>query len=94
MPDRPAVLFGRQLRAARERLGLSQRELARRVHMTGPGLSGYESGQRMPPLDVALDLAKICGFSLDALNGEPPCGRCYGRPPRGFTCNECGAGAS
>ena len=51
MPDRPAVLFGRQLRAARERLGLSQRKLAARVHMTGPGISGYETGTRMPPLD-------------------------------------------
>ena len=93
MPDRPAVLFGRQLRAARERLGLSQRELARRVRMTGPGISGYETGTRMPPLDVALDLAKICGISLDALTAGP-CAQCSGRPPKGVTCRTCGTGAS
>ncbi len=93
MPDRLAVLFGRQLRAARERLGLSQRELARRVRMTGPGISGYETGTRMPPLDVALDLAKICGISLDALTAGP-CAQCSGAPPKGFICRTCGTGAS
>ena len=82
MSDRAAVLFGRQLRAARERLGLSQREMGKRVHMTQAGISLYETGTRTPPLDVALKLAQGAGFSLDALNGPPPCG---------FTCNACGA---
>lgn len=67
MTDRPADLFGQRLRDARQRLGLSQKQMGARAGTSGPAISLYETAARTPPLDVALKLAKIAGISLDAV---------------------------
>lgn len=49
--------IGRKLQKAREEMGLSQEELARRLGYTQPSLSNYELGKRRLYL---ADLEKIC----------------------------------
>lgn len=71
MTDRPAVLFGQRLRNARERLGLTQKQIADLAYTTASGISQYESGLRTPRLDIALTIAHAAGFSLDGLGGIP-----------------------
>jgi transcriptional regulator with XRE-family HTH domain len=57
-PD-TATWVGNRIRQTRERLGLSQGELARRLHKTQTAVSYWESGKRSPGLDALLDLARI-----------------------------------
>lgn len=59
------------LRAARERRGLSQAELAARVDLSRQGLGAIEAGRAMPSVAVALRLARALGVTVEALFGEP-----------------------
>lgn len=63
-PDTP----GARLRAARERLGLSQRELAERLGITQQSYAQYESGARVATLDWLHAVATTVGidpYTLD-----------------------------
>jgi transcriptional regulator with XRE-family HTH domain len=66
---------GEALKAARERAGLTQNTLARRVGMTAAQVSQVESGRRVDPqFSTVARLAKAVGISLDeiaALSGFP-----------------------
>lgn len=42
-------------------------------------------------LAIAVKVAGVLDLSLDALIARPGCARCEDRPPRGYTCNACGA---
>lgn len=59
---RELPVFARRLRQARERAGISQRELSRRMSLdpdkSGPRMSQYESGVHMPHLETIEALAK------------------------------------
>lgn len=48
---------GKQIRAAREQLGLHQNDLARRLSRTQTAVSYWESGKRAPGLDDLLELS-------------------------------------
>jgi len=55
----------------RERLGLTQEQLAERVHYANAGMiSQIEDGLKSPSLEKAQDLAIQLGVSLSALVGE------------------------
>ena len=61
-----------KLRDIRERLGLSQEEMAKRLrHVKSPpapgAISRYESGQREPSLLVLLEYARLARVSTDVL---------------------------
>lgn len=60
-----------KLRQIRERLGLSQNELIRRLGFEGvlvqASISGYESGTREPPLPVLLRYSEISGIWLNSI---------------------------
>ena len=60
-----------KLRQVREALGLSQNELIRHLGMADvlyqSNVSGYESGEREPPLPVLLKYARLAGISTDVL---------------------------
>lgn len=60
-----------KLRQIRERLGLSQNELIRRLGFEGvlvqASISGYESGTREPPLPVLLRYSEISGVWLNSI---------------------------
>ena len=61
--------FGNHLRMLRERYGISQEELGRRVGRAGSVISNYENNLKLPSLDVLTTIAGIYNVSLDYLVG-------------------------
>ena len=63
-----------KLRAIRLALGLSQNELIRHLGLEDvlyqSNVSGYESGEREPPLPVLLRYAEAAGVCLDVLAND------------------------
>jgi DNA-binding XRE family transcriptional regulator len=57
------------LRGARERLGLTQVELARRAGVSRQLVSGVEAGRHVPSVDAAIGLARVLGVSVERLFG-------------------------
>lgn len=62
-----AARFGRALRAARDRQGLTQHQLEERAGISRAAIARYEAGTRCPSLAEALVLAQRLDFSLDEL---------------------------
>lgn len=61
--------FGNHLRMLRERYGISQEELGRRVGRAGSVISNYENNLKLSSLDVLITMAEIYNVSLDYLVG-------------------------
>jgi transcriptional regulator with XRE-family HTH domain len=63
-----------KLRDIRTALGLSQNELIRRLELEDviyqSNVSGYESGEREPPLPILLKYAQAAGVCLDTLAND------------------------
>jgi transcriptional regulator with XRE-family HTH domain len=66
------VQLGRSIRAARERRGLSLRELARRVDVSPSFVSQIELGKANPSVGTLYSLLSVLGTTLDDLIGEQP----------------------
>lgn len=62
--------FAETLKKMRKERGLSQEELAERLGTSKQVISRYESGQRIPKISMAYQLAKVLGVSLEELNGQ------------------------
>ena len=66
-----AQRLAEKLLGIRERLGLSQNELIRLMGVTDllyqSNISGYESGEREPPLPILLKYAQAAGVCADIL---------------------------
>jgi repressor LexA len=62
--------FADNVRANRERLGLSQEELARRVGLTNSAVSQWEAGRAKPRIGVMKALSEIFGMTVSELLGE------------------------
>ena len=62
--------FADNIRANRERLGLSQEELARRVGLTNSAVSQWEAGRAKPRIGVMKSLSEIFGMTVSELLGE------------------------
>ena len=58
------------LREARERSGLSLRQLARRAGTSHATLLAYENGRKVPAVSTFLRVLEACGFAVD-LNIAP-----------------------
>lgn len=57
-----------KLRQVREGLGLSQGDIASRIGVKDrASVSGYERGEREPPLPVLLMYARVAGVSVESL---------------------------
>jgi hypothetical protein len=69
------VTAGALLRQARNRVGLSQVDLAARAGVTQSVISAYESGQRQPSIPALTRLVGAAGFELTLSLRRPP-----GRP--------------
>jgi len=65
MPPLPGL--GRKLKAARDRAGLTQEELARKAHIGRVYLARLESGRYDPRVSIIVKLAKCLGVSTDEL---------------------------
>ena len=65
-------MLGTRIAALRQNCGLSQAELARRLHISTSAVGMYEQGRREPPVDTLVALAQELGVSLDyLLSGRP-----------------------
>lgn len=61
--------LARKLLAIRQKLGMSQTEMAKRLNLRGAytAISGYERGAREPELPILLAYARLVGISTDIL---------------------------
>ena len=59
-----------RIREARERIGLSQRDLALKVGVAPNTFHGYESGKHDPRSELLVQIAEICGVTVDYLLGR------------------------
>lgn len=58
-----------RIKEARERVGLSQKELAKILKIKPTTFNGYETGAHDPKSDVLARIAKACGTTVDYLLG-------------------------
>lgn len=63
-------MIAERLTAAREKVGLSQSEVARRIGATQAAISYFEQGLKIPSVPVLLNLAKLYNVSMDYLVGN------------------------
>lgn len=54
----------------RERSGLSQADVAKRLNIVASNISGYESGERTPSVPTLLSLSYVYNCSVDYLLGK------------------------
>ncbi len=59
------------IRSLRIQRGMSQGELAERVHVTRQAVSRWETGETLPGPDVLQLLSEVFGVSINALLGAP-----------------------
>jgi len=59
--------FGKRLRSLREDRGLTQRELAARLHTPVPQISRYETGFCLPNAETLAELADVLRIDLGEL---------------------------
>ncbi len=62
--------FGERLTQARKKKGISQEELALQLKTKGPVIGRYERDEMKPSIEVAANMARIIGASLDWLVGN------------------------
>lgn len=62
-------MLGDRIRELRTSRGMTQSELAAKLHLTPKMVSFYELGQRTPPLDILELLCKIFDVSPNSLLG-------------------------
>lgn len=62
-------IFSENIKKYREKIGYTQRELARRIGATPTSVSAYEKGTKNPSLGMAVAIAKALLISVDTLCG-------------------------
>lgn len=67
MPGKNASPVGRQIRAARQRAGLSQERLAEHLHVTRQAISNWESGKSLPDPETLKTLAEVLSVPIEQL---------------------------
>lgn len=63
-------MIAKRIKELRAQKNLTQKELAVLISLTPKMISFYELGQRIPPSDIIIKLAKIFAVSTDYLLGE------------------------
>lgn len=65
-------MLGTRIASLRRGSGLSQAELARRLHISASAMGMYEQGRREPSVDILVAIAQEFGVTLDyLLSGHP-----------------------
>lgn len=59
----------KNLKKARENLGLTQKELAEKIFVTSKTIFNYENGEREPDLKTLIQLSKVLNVPIDYLIG-------------------------
>lgn len=62
--------IGANIRRLRAERGISQDELARRIHVSRPSISAYEQGNSEPSVSNLIQISKVLNVSLDVLVGN------------------------
>jgi len=65
----PYVLF-KNIKKIRILAGLTQKELAEKVGVSGKTISAYETGRALPPLPVLVKITEATGKRLEDLIGD------------------------
>ena len=60
-------MLGLQIAFLRKKAGLSQQQLAERLHLTSSAVGMYEQGRRQPSVDILVALSLEFGVTLDYL---------------------------
>ena len=60
-------MLNKQIESLRRKMGWSQAELARRLHITPSTVGMYEQGRRVPSVDILLAMSEEFGVTLDYL---------------------------
>jgi len=63
------IILGERLRELRKELGLTQKEIAKKLNIHSVTYLHYEKSEREPPLALLVDMAKIFYVSVDYLLG-------------------------
>ena len=66
---------GMRIREVREQSGLTQEELAKRIHVSRSSVESWECGQTYPSIDNCVALSKIFHLSTDYFFSAVPCKR-------------------
>ena len=65
-------MLGPRIASLRQTYGLSQAELAKRLHISTSAIGMFEQGRREPSVDTLIALSREFGVSLDyLLSGRP-----------------------
>lgn len=63
------VRFGERIKERRWQLGLTQKDLAVRLGVTGSAISSYENNTRLPSFDILIKMSRVFHMSTDMLLG-------------------------
>ena len=66
------TMLGMRIAALRRQAGMTQKELARQIHVSPGTIGNYETGLRQPSLTTLTALAQIFRVSVDDLLMESP----------------------
>ena len=65
-------MLGTRIASLRQTHGLSQAQLAQKLHISTSTVGMYEQGRREPSVDTLISLSQLFGVSLDyLLSGRP-----------------------
>ncbi len=64
--------FASNFAALRKEKGLTQSEVAERLHVSPQAVSKWENGDSMPDISLLPEIAKLLGTSIDSLLGVAP----------------------
>ncbi|MBE7061172.1 MAG: helix-turn-helix transcriptional regulator [Clostridiales bacterium] len=70
MEEKAMLNCGEILKEHREKLGLSQSAVAKKIKTSHQNISRWESGKFLPSIDFCIKLADLYGISLDDLVGR------------------------
>ncbi len=62
--------YGEALKYQREKLGISQLELSKRIGISHQNINRWESGDVLPSIDFCVKLADFYGITVDELIGK------------------------
>ena len=60
-------MLNKQIESLRRKMGWSQAELARRLHISASTVGMYEQGRRVPSIDILVAMSAEFGVPLDYL---------------------------
>lgn len=58
-------MLGKRLKSLREKNGLSQEQLAKKLNLTKSSISMYENNFRIPNVELLIEISKLFNVSID-----------------------------